>query len=106
MPESKSHRRAKRKAAGVSGRTEIPQRGGTRLDAGTRRRAYEIERSGDPERLLAAALRLKKSRKPQKVLRVPNQDLPKAAKAMRRAGVSGGVTNLSRTRRRAVRKKK
>ncbi len=35
MPEKPSHRRAKNKAAGPGGRTEVPLPGGKRLDART-----------------------------------------------------------------------
>lgn len=105
MAESASHKRAKSKAAGKSGQTEVQQKGGTRLDAASKRRATEVERSGNPRSLEAAARRLKKSGKPQRVLQVPQKDMDKAAEAMRRAGVSGSVKNMSSTRRKSVRKK-
>ena len=68
MAETSSHVRAKRKAAGKSGKTEIPLKGGGRLDAASERKATEVERSGDLQRLELAAGRLKQSGKPQKVL--------------------------------------
>jgi len=71
MVESASHRRAKRAAADKGGATERPIRGGGRLDAVTKAKAVEVERSGDPERLEMAAERLRDSGKPQKVLVVP-----------------------------------
>ena len=105
MSESASHKRAKNKAAGSKGKTEVRQRGGTRLDAATKRTATEVERSGNPRSLQAAAKRLQKSGKPQRVLQVPQKDMDKAAEAMRRAGVSGTVKNMGGTNRRSVRKK-
>lgn len=104
MPETKSHKRAKKKAAGKKGEMEKRLKGGSRLDAATLRRATEVERSGDLGPLRSAAKRLKKSGKKQKVLQVPQKDMDKAAKAMRREGVSGTVKNMSGTRRRSIRK--
>lgn len=103
MPESTSHRRAKRKAAGKSGQTEVLQRGGTRLDAQSKTTATEIERSGSPQLLRKAAQRLKKSSKPKKVLRVPQPDMGKASEAMKSERVPGTVSNLGGTKRRRVR---
>ena len=106
MPESKSHQRAKRKAAGKFGTTEKKLPGGKRLDAATKKKATEIERSGSMPGLLKAAKRLKQSRKPQKVLQVPQKDMAKARKAMKKANISGTVKNMSGTKRSSVRKKK
>ena len=105
MSETKSHKRAKRKAAGKSGKTEVPLKGGGRLDAASRRRATEVERSGDPEKLHLAAKRLKRSRKPQKVLQVPQKDMTKAVAAMKDEGVSGTVKNMGGTKRHHFSKK-
>ena len=60
MPETPSHRRAKNKAAGPGGQTEVPLPGGKRLDARTQGggRAAEVERSGSAQGLAAAARRL------------------------------------------------
>jgi hypothetical protein len=106
MTESESHKRAKSKAAGKSGKTEKPLRSGRRLDAATRKRAIEVERSGDSAALRKAAKRLKESGKSQKVLQVPNQDMAKAVQAMKYVGASGTVKNMSGSKRRSVRKKK
>ena len=76
MPESETHRRAKKEAA----------------------RAIEVETSGRDGRLRQAARRLQASGKRQHVLVVPQRDFPKARQAMRRAGVSGTVRNLTGTR--------
>lgn len=104
MSESQSHRRAKAKAAGKKGQTEKSLSGGRRLDAETRRRATEIERSGSQAGLRKAASRLKASGKSQKVLQVPQKDMSKAAEAMQDVGVSGTVKNMGGTKRRSVSK--
>ncbi len=106
MPETESHKRAKRKAAGKKGQTEKPLKGGGRLDAATPGRATEVERSGNKSALRKAARRLKKSRKKQKVLQVPQKDMEKASEAMREEGVSGTVKNMSGTKRRSIPKQK
>ena len=106
MVESKSHKRAKAKAAGKSGQTEKPLSGGRRLDAATRRRATEVERSGSSQGLKKAARRLRDSGKSQKVLQVPQKDMDKAAAAMREVGVGGTIKNISGSKRRSVRPKK
>ncbi|MCZ6590404.1 MAG: hypothetical protein O7B98_04595 [Alphaproteobacteria bacterium] len=104
MTESQSHKRAKRKAAGRSGRTEVPLKGAQRLDAKTKsgKTATEVERSGTAAGLGKAAGRLKKSRSKQKVLQVPQKDMAKAAAAMRKAGVKGSVKNMTGSKRRSV----
>jgi len=105
MSESQSHKRAKAKAAGESGSTEVPL-GVKRLDAATAKRAVEVERSGTAEGLEKAASRLRASNKPQKVLQVPQKDMSQAADAMRKKGVSGTVKNMGGTKRQSVRPKK
>ena len=102
MAESKSHKRAKSRAAGPRGETEVPLRGGRRLDANSGKRATKVERSGNSTSLEKAARRLKDSRAPQKVLQVPQADMKKAAKAMKKAGVKGTVKNMGGTKRRSV----
>ena len=106
MPESKSHRRAKNRAAGRGGRTEVRLRGNKRLDALTKGggRATEVERSGTAAGLNAAAKRLRSSGAKQKVLQVPQPDMGAAAKALRNAKTSGTVKNMTGTRRLRVRK--
>ena len=108
MPEKPSHRRAKSKAAGPGGRTEVPLPGGKRLDALTQGggRATEVERSGSAQGLLAAARRLNQSGATQKVLQVPQKDMDAAAQAMLKAGVSGTIKNMGGTKRRSVRRRK
>ena len=65
-------------------------------------RATEVERSGSRVGLRKAAERLKASRKPQKVLQVPQKDMSDAADAMRNAGIVGTVKNMASTKRRSV----
>ncbi len=103
--ESKSHRSAKNKAAGRDGKTEVSLSRNRRLDALTQsgNRATEVERSGSLKGLEKAARRLRDSGANQRVLQVPNQHLGLAAKAMRKAGVSGTVKNMGGTKRRSVR---
>ena len=102
MPESPSHKRAKSKAAGKAGKTEVKLSRGRRLDAQSGKKATEVERSGSSQGLVKAAQRLKASGKPQKVLQVPQQDIPKAVKAMQKVRVKGTVKNMSGTKRRSV----
>jgi len=51
MSETSSHERAKSKAAGKSGKTEVPLKGKRRLNAASKRKATEIERSGNMDGL-------------------------------------------------------
>lgn len=103
MAESMAHKKAKSKAAGKSGKTETPLKGKRRLDAQTKNRATEIERSGEIQKLEKAVQRLKDSGKPQKVLQVPQKDMFKAIEAMEAKKVSGTVKNMSGTKRKSVR---
>ena len=103
MAESQSHKRAKSKAAGKGGKTETPLSGNRRLDARTKNKATEVERSGSNERLERAAQRLKDSGLPQKVLQVPQDDMDKAVAAMKAKRVRGTVKNMGGTKRRSVR---
>lgn len=102
MSKSASHQRAQAKAAGRSGRTEVPLKGGKRLDAQQGRRATEIERSGRSAPLIQAAKRLRASGCSQKVLQVPQKDMGKAASAMRKVGIQGSVKNMVGTKRRSI----
>jgi hypothetical protein len=103
MAETPAHQRAKAKAAGKSGTKEV-KIGKRRLDALTtsKKRATEVERSGNIRSLKAAARRLKAIKAPQKVLQVPNQDMPKAKEAMGAEKVKGTVKNMGETRRWSV----
>ena len=108
MAEGDAHRRAKNKAAGARGKTEVPLPGNQRLDALTSGggRATEVERSGTPAGLKAAAQRLKSSGAAQKILQVPQKDMDAAAKALRHVNIAGTVKNMGGTKRRSVRPRK
>lgn len=108
MSESTNHNRAKIKAAGKGGETEVPLPRNHRLDALTKdgNRATEIERSGNSAMLEKAARRLGASGSPWRVLQVPQKDMPAAADAMRKVGISGTVKNLGGTKSRSVRPSK
>ena len=66
------------------------------------RKAHEVHRSTSLASLERAAKRLKSSRAAERVLVVPQWNMDIAVDAMRRAGVSGVVTNLCGTRRQRV----
>jgi hypothetical protein len=100
MPESPIHKRVKGKAPG---KVEVPIRGGRRLDSATPKTATEVERR--PSGIPKAVSRLKSSGRPRKVIQVPQSLMPQAAAELRKQGISGTVTNLSRTKRRPVGKK-
>lgn len=102
MSESTSHKKAKYKAAGKNGQTEVPISRKRRLDAATKTKATEVERSGNSAGLEKAAQRLKDSRKSQRVLQVPQKDMSKAVSAMKKKKVSGTVKNMSGTKRISV----
>jgi len=106
MAEKRTHKEVKTKAAGLKGKTEVPISRGRRLDAGTRSRATEVETSGRADRLTKAASRPRASHKPQRVLVVPQKDMPKARQAMRKVGVRGTVRNVSGTKRSSVKASK
>ena len=98
MAEGTTHKRTKAKAAGKSGKTEVPISGNRRLDAVTGDTAVEVETSGQATRLEKAALRLKAIHRKSHILVVPQKDMKKAAMAMRSTGTKGTVRNLSGTR--------
>lgn len=98
MSEKSTHKRLKSQVAGKRGRTEVPIKGGRRLDVATKHKAAEIERGGSSQ-LKKAAQRLRDSRKSQKVLIVPQKSMSKAREAMRKVGVAGTVRNLAGTKR-------
>lgn len=106
MSETTSHKRAKTKAAGKSGKTEVPIKGNRRVDAMTPKKAIEVERSSSASGLEKAAKRLRDSGKPQKVLQVPQKDMRKATEAMKKVNVSGTVKNIKGSKRVHVPKKK
>jgi len=81
MSESKEHKMAKEKAAGKRGRTEVPLKGGRRLDALNEDRATEVERSGSRKLIKKALSRLEEVARKKKELHVPIKDLAKARKS-------------------------
>jgi len=105
MSETMSHKRAKSKAAGKSGQTEVPIKGNRRVDAMTPKRATEVERSGSSSGLVKAARRLRDSGKAQKVLQVPQKDMGKASDAMKKVNISGTVKNIKGSKSRHIKKK-
>ena len=100
MAETPSHKRAKGRAAGPGGRTEVPLSSGRSLDALSRDgTATEVERNG---KLDEAVRRLAAAPANRHVLQVPQWDMPAAVEAMRKGKVHGTVKNLSGTKRRSV----
>jgi hypothetical protein len=82
---------------------EAPRARRRRLKArSTGRRAQEVDRSSSLTHLERAAKRLKVTRASERILVVPQWNMDKAVEAMRRAGVTGVVTNLCGTRKQRV----
>lgn len=104
MAETPSHKKAKGAAAGRKGKTEVPIGRGRRLDAlsPSGKKATEVERSGTTQGIKKAVSRLKARRASQKVLQVPQGDMPKATKAMKTMKVKGTVKNMTGTKRISV----
>ena len=102
MAKSPSHKRAQSKAAGETGKTEVPLPRKRRLDAQSGNTSTEVERSGQPARLRKAAARLKSAGTKRKVLQVPQNDMEKAEEAMKQEGVSGTVKNMGGTKSKSV----
>ena len=71
-------------------------------ESNAHKRATEIEHSGSKERLKKAAQRLRDSGMSQKVLQVPQKDMPKAIEAMKAKDVKDTVKNISGTKRKSV----
>ena len=91
-----THRRLQRKAAGRQGQIEVPIDGF--LDVRTPKKAIEIERTGRSERIEKALQRLANTRKPHKILKVPNEDLSKACRIARERRQKVTISNLSGTK--------
>ena len=99
--KSRSHARLQSKLAGNSGKTEVPIRIGRktmRRDVMTPKKVYEIERSGQPQKIGLALRRLQASKKPHKILKVPDWDLGTAARIRGKRNIT--VSNLSGTKHR------
>jgi hypothetical protein len=104
MAESIAHKRAKKKAAGSSGETEVALPGKKRLDARNSKKATEVERSGSKDSLEKAVDRLSTQKKLKKELVVPEPDIKKAVDLMREKGVKGTGKNMTGTKRTMVKK--
>ena len=106
MSESNAHKKAKEKAAGKSGQTEVPIKGNRRIDAATKNRATEIERSGNPKLISKAGNRLMDSGKNQKIIKVPQKDINKAKTSLKDSGFKGTLSNIGGTKKVSITKKK
>ncbi len=95
MAESRSHKQGK----GNARKTEVPISKDRRLDAVRGHHAIEVERSGSPQGIAAALSRLKTQTNKNKILRVPQGDMPKAVDLARKKGMNVTVTNLSKSKR-------
>lgn len=106
MPESEAHKRLKRKAAGKKGQVEKRIARGKRLDALSRGGvATEVERGKTKEHILKALRKLKTQTNRKKTLQVYSSVLDKAKELAKKEGMNVTIWNLSKTRRRIVRKK-
>ena len=97
----RTHTRLQNKLAGSSGRKEVPIRIGRktmRRDVMTPKKVYEIERSGQLQKIGLALRRLQASKKSHKILKVPDWDLSTAAKIRGNRNIT--VSNLSGTKHR------
>jgi hypothetical protein len=103
MSETSSHKTTKGRAARRGGQTEVPISHNRRLDAlSASGRVTEVERSGAQSKLEQAARRLHASGASQRVLQVPQPDMPKAVQAMKSEKVTGTVKNFSGTKSKRV----
>jgi len=89
---SRRHEKLKRQAAKKRGKTETPVKVGRkrgRIDVITLKKAIEIERSGNADRIEWALKKLSKSRKPIKILKVNRRYIPKARSIKRKLKLRG-----------------
>ena len=96
-----THTRLQNRLAGNSGRKEVPIRIGRKImrrDVMTPKKVYEIERSGQAQKIGLALRRLQASKKPHKILKVPDWDLSTAARMRGNRNIT--VSNLSGTKHR------
>ena len=70
------------------------------------KKALEFDRTGSDRHLERAAKRLKHVKAIDRVLYVPQWDMAKAELAMRKAGVTGAVSNLCGSQRKRIRTKR
>jgi len=93
--KTRTHRRHQKKAAGRQGQIEVHIDGF--LDVRTPKKAIEIERTGKSEGIEKALQRLAKTRKPHKILKVPNKNLSKACRIAHERRQKVTISNLSGT---------
>lgn len=98
------HRKIQKKIAERKGKIEVSISRKRRLDVKKERQAIEIERSGNPVRIVQALSRLKAQRNFKKILLVPHKDLDKAKEIAKRKNINVVIQNLSRTSRRIVKR--
>lgn len=101
MPKSRTHKAIQRRVAAPRGQTEKKIWGKRRLDVKKGHVATEIERSGNIKQALS---RLRTQRTAKKVLMVPTKDLDKAKGIAEKEGMKVMISNLSRTKRRFVKR--
>ncbi len=94
MKKSQRHERLKKQERG---RKERPVKKG-RLDVSTRIKDVEIQRDASPQNLRHAIGKLKDSTKPQRVLRVPQKDIKKAADLAKQMRANITITNIGKTK--------
>ncbi|WP_395644929.1 hypothetical protein [Terricaulis sp.] len=70
------------------------------------KKALEFDRTGSDRHLERAAKRLKHVKAIDRVLYVPQWDMAKAELAMRKAGVTGAVSNLCGSQRKRIKGKR
>jgi|CXWL01.1.fsa_nt_gi hypothetical protein len=66
------------------------------------KKVEEIDRTGSVKHLERVAKRLKHMKAEDRILYVPHWDMEKAEEAMRKAGVTGAVSNLCGSQRKRV----
>lgn len=71
-------------------------------ETGDGKRAIQIERAQSPAKLERAAKKLKSAPAEERVLSVPQWRMAEAEAAMRKAGVSGVVSNLCGSQRKRI----
>lgn len=98
MKRSKQHEILKQKERG---RKERQVKRG-RLDVSTKIKDVEIQRDASPQKLGHAIRKLKDSTKPQRVLRVPQKDMNKAADIAKKLKANITITNIGKTKRRKI----
>ena len=81
---------------------ELARRRRLHREARDGKKAREVDRSASIGHLERAAKRLKHARAEDRILYVPQWNMDKAVIAMRHAGVTGAVSNITGTQRKRV----